>query len=63
MRKLKYSLKRETQNQIYISFLRPLLEYVFVVWDGCTNYENETLEKIQHEAARMASVLTRSVPP
>ena len=36
MRKLKYSISRKSLNQIYISFLRPVLEYSAVVWDGCT---------------------------
>jgi hypothetical protein len=47
MRKLEYSLNRETLHQIYILFLRPLLEYASVVWDGCTNYEKDTLDKIR----------------
>jgi hypothetical protein len=61
MRKLNYSLNRKTLNQFYILFLRPLLEYAFVVWDGCTNDEKDTLDKIQHEAARIVSGVTRSV--
>jgi len=32
MRLLKYKLKRSTLNQIYISYLRPILEYGSVVW-------------------------------
>ena len=60
MRKLKYSISRKSLNQIYISFLRPVLESA-VVWDGCTLYEKESLEKIQHEAARIVTGLTRSV--
>ena len=61
MSKLKYSISRKSLNQIYISFLRPVLEYSAVVWDGCTLYEKENLEKIQHEAARIMTGLTRSV--
>ena len=61
MRKLKYSISRKNLNQIYISFLRPVLEYSAVVWDGCTLYEKESLENIQHEAARIVTGLTRSV--
>ena len=61
MRKLKYSISRKSLNQIYISFLRPVLEYSAVVWDGCTLYEKESLEKIRHEAARIVTGLTRSV--
>ena len=37
-----------------------LLEYI-VVWDGCSDYNTNTLEKIQHEGARIVTALTRSV--
>ena len=61
MRKIKLSVKRKTLEQLYISFLRPILEYASVVWDGCTQVEKEKIEKVQHEAARIVSGLTRSV--
>lgn len=61
MRLLKYKLRRDTLNQIYISYLRPILEYASIIWDNCTVYEKESLEKIQYEAARIVSGLTRSV--
>ena len=38
-------------NQIYVSYLRPLLEYAAIVLDEC----------IQYEAARLVTGLTRSV--
>ena len=60
MRKLKFTVRRKTLNQIYLSFLRPLLEYAFVVWDNCTLYEKDKLEKIQIEAGRIVTGLTRS---
>ena len=37
------------------------MEYSSTVWDGCTAYEKESLEKIQNEAARIVTGLTRSV--
>ncbi len=61
MRKLKFQLSRTSLNQIYISYMRPILEYSSVVWDGCSDYEKSTLEKIQNEAARIVTGLTRSV--
>ncbi len=61
MKMLKFKLKRKTLNQIYISYMRPLLEYAAIVWDSCTNYEKDSLEKIQYEAARVVTGLTRSV--
>ena len=46
MQALKFKLRRKTLNQIYLSYLRPILEYASVVWDNCTEYEKETLEKL-----------------
>ena len=40
MRKLKFTLDRKSLQTIYISFIRPLLEYADVVWDNCTQYAN-----------------------
>ena len=34
MRKLKYTFSRQAFNQVYISYVRPLLEYSSIVWDG-----------------------------
>ena len=61
MRKLKYSLNRQALNQIYMSYVLPILEYSSLVWDNCTDQEAETLEKLQREAARIVTGLTRSV--
>ncbi|XP_053380289.1 uncharacterized protein LOC128548821 [Mercenaria mercenaria] len=61
MRALKFKLKRNTLNQIYISYMRPVLEYASIVWDGCADYEKHSLEKLQYEAARIVTGLTRSV--
>jgi len=61
MRKLKFTLSRVALNQIYMSYVRPLLEYSSIVWDGCNKRDSEALEKIQHEAARIVTGLTRSV--
>ena len=61
MRKLKYTLSRAALNQIDISYVLPVLEYSSMVWDGCFGYNTNTLEKIQHEAARIVTGLTRSV--
>ena len=48
MRKLKFKFDTQT---IYFSFIRPVIEYSDVVWDNCTLYEANELEKIQLEAA------------
>ena len=61
MRAVEYKLSRKALNNIYISYIRPILEYAAVVWDGCTAYEITRLERIQYEAARIVTGLTRSV--
>ena len=61
MRKLKFQLSRKSLWIIYFLFIRPLLEYADVVWDNCTQYEANELEKIQHEAARIVSGATKLV--
>ena len=36
MRAVKYKLSRKALINIHISYIRPILEYAAVVWDGCT---------------------------
>lgn len=38
MRALEFKLKRKTLNQIYIYYMKPLLEYASLIWDGFTEY-------------------------
>ena len=59
MRKLKFQLVRNSLEIIYTSFIRPLLEYSYVVWDNCTQYEANDLGKIQNEAARIVTGATK----
>ena len=61
MRKLKFSLNRKSLNQIYLSYICPTLEYASIVWDGCSDNCSESLQKLQNEAARIVTGLTRSV--
>ena len=61
MRKLKFSISRNALNQMYMSYLLPVVEYASVVWDGCSERDSQTLQKIQNEAARLVTGLTRSV--
>ena len=60
MKKLKYKLDRKSLETIYIAFIRPLLEYGDVIWDNCTQYQKNELDKIQNEAARIATGATNS---
>ncbi|MCG7882866.1 MAG: hypothetical protein JAY96_14895 [Candidatus Thiodiazotropha endolucinida] len=61
MRKLKFTFHRTALNQIYSSYVLPILEYSSIVWDGCSTYDKQALEKLQNEAARIVTGLTRSV--
>ena len=61
MRKLKFSLSRSALNQMFMSYMLPILEYASVVWDGCSEQDSVTLQKVQNEAARLVTGLTRSV--
>jgi hypothetical protein len=45
LRKLKFILKREILEKIYLTFIKPLLEYSSEVWDNCSQTDNDRLEK------------------
>ena len=50
---LKYKLDRKTLETLYISYIRPLLEYGDVVWDNCNSALSDCLELIQKRAGRI----------
>jgi hypothetical protein len=60
-RKFKFILDRKTLETIYITFIRPLLEYADVVWDTKTQILINKLENVQVEAARIVTGGTRLV--
>ena len=61
MRKLKFQLDRKSLQTtcIYFSCIRPLLEYGDVVWNNCTQYEANELDRIQNEAASIVAGATK----
>jgi hypothetical protein len=59
MRKSKFNLDRRTLEKLYLTFIRPLLEYGDVAWDCKTVYLTNKLESVQAEAARFATGGTR----
>ena len=61
IRCLKYTLNRKSLETLYLSFIRPVIEYADVVWDNCSAQEGEDIEKIQYEAARIITGCTRLV--
>ena len=57
LRKLKYLLNRCMLLKIYRTYILPLLEYACEVWDGCSVEDSNNIEKVQLEAARIATGL------
>lgn len=57
LKKLKFSLGKNSLSKMYITFVRPILEYASVVWDGCSQHDNDKLEKVQLYAARIVTGL------
>ena len=55
LRKLKYLLSRGALNRIYCTFILPLLEYTCEVLGGCSKFDEDKLEKVQLEAARIVT--------
>ena len=45
---------------MYISYIGPMLEYSSILWDGCSEQDKAALKRVQSEAARIFTGLTRS---
>ena len=52
---LKNRLDRYTLNNIYITFVRPKLEYACIIWADCTNRDKVMLERCQLSFARIVT--------
>ena len=61
MRKLKFTFSRTALNQIFLSYILPVLEYSCVVWDGCTMQDINSLKKKSKRSCSDSHWLTRSV--
>ena len=59
MRALKFRVSRKSLEQIYVSFIRPLLEYCDSVWDNSSTEAKKQLEAIHIEAARTITGATK----
>ena len=46
---------------MYMSYMLLIVEYASVVWNGCSEQDTVTLQKVQNEAARLVTGLTRFV--
>ena len=54
-RHLKYKLDRKTLESIYLTFVRPKLEYGSILFDDCTEQDKIRLENVQLNFARTIS--------
>ena len=60
LEKLKYKVSRKVLERMFISYVRSLLDYGDVVYDGCTENDKILLESVQIKAGRIITGLTRS---
>ena len=58
---MKFKLDRKSLEIIDTTFIRSIFEYGDVIWDNCTQYEKQELDRIQTEAARIATGTTKLV--
>jgi hypothetical protein len=58
-RRVKFKLKRSRLQTIYISFIRPLMEYGDIVWNNIPDYLKQSLESLQLKAARIVTGATK----
>ena len=54
----KFSLDRQSLERIYISNIRPIMEYADVVWAGSNHADLTRLDSIQKDAARVVTGAT-----
>ena len=59
LRSLKFMLSRSSLENMYLNFIRSLLEYGDVVGDNYTAELKNDIESVQNEAARIVSVATK----
>ena len=61
MRKLKFKLDRRSLQTIQFTFIRPILEYADGVWNNCTQYDINNIEKSQNDATSIVTGATKLV--
>ena len=55
MKSVQHRLQRSTLETVYMSFIRPILEYGDVVWANCSHTEESLIESVQLDAARVVT--------
>jgi hypothetical protein len=61
LRKLQFTLSKQSLSNIDLTFIRPTLEYACEVWGGCFEREVAKLEKVQLEYVKDILSLLRGV--
>ena len=61
LRTFKLILDRKTLETMYITFVKPLLEYADVIWDNMSMSLNKQIENVQLEDSRIVTEGTRLV--
>ena len=61
IKRLKFFLGRKSLTHIYITMIRPILEYGCILYDNCTRQESELLESVQYKAARVCIKLLQEL--
>ena len=46
LKKIKFKIGRKNLSKLYITFIRPILEYASIICDGCSEKDAEKLEKV-----------------
>ena len=59
LRSLKFILSRSSLERMYLSFIRPILEYGDVLWDNCSQSLRNDIEAVHVEAARIVTGATK----
>ena len=54
---LMYKVTRKTLVKVYFALIIPVVEYLDVVWDNCTERDSKMLEDVQVEACRIITGL------
>ena len=61
LKRLKFKLSRKTLSKLYLTMIRPILEYGCVIFDSGSNRLSD-LEAVQTEAARLCTGALRHTP-
>ena len=59
LRSFKFRLDRSSLERMYVSFIRPVLEYSGSVWNNCTLNDKKSLEAVSIEAMRIITGATK----